>query len=473
MLAAAASARKNVESYDTMLYHLSAVRWINAFPAVPGLANLHIRLGTNSAWLLLSALLDNGPLDRRSSWFMPGIGCLLFLLYLSHTLLFPREGDRRTRLLAALLLPFGLLQLVSLAPSLYFDHPAHYLLAICLVELVRWQESPRRDLDASTLAMIAVPAAASFIIKPVGAPFLALAGVLTAWSLVRHLRAGTLDGRTAGAHLFPAVLLLGWVLRNAILSGWLLFPAQALRLPVDWAVPAGPADNSHAALLQSVSGQLQVLQSYARRPGVDYTGAIHAPLRSWLPDWYRARSASTELRWLLPLGALGLLTGVVLRRARRSGWPDIAPGLLISANLVFWFHAAPDLRYGSVLFWMWFACGGMSALSALPERLAWPRPFALGLLACAVFSAGNLALIPQVFRNTPWRIGEAFQRKITPVTVANGQIPPLVLNTPSYGDQCGDAELPCTPYPRDTLLLRKPGELRAGFRVAQDRKESE
>ncbi len=38
------------------LYHLQAIRWIETYPAVPGLANLHSRFGFNSNWLLLEAL---------------------------------------------------------------------------------------------------------------------------------------------------------------------------------------------------------------------------------------------------------------------------------------------------------------------------------------------------------------------------------------------------------------------------------
>ena len=473
VVGAAASARRQIEAYDTLLYHLSTVRWLNEFPTVPGLANLHIRLGTNSAWLLFSGLLDNGPMDGRTAWFLPGLMCVLFLLHLVYIVLFAGAEERKARILAALLLPFGLAQLVCLAPSLYFDLPAHNLLAVCLIELVRRLERPRAGREPCGLLMVSIPATLSFIIKPIGAPFLGVAGILTLSSYVRNLRAGNRGWRTHVLHLSPAVLLAGWMARNAVLSGWLLFPAAVLRMPVDWAVPEGPAAGGHNAAIQSVKGQLQVLTGYARKPGVDYATAIDAPLRSWFPDWFRSRSGSVELRLLLPLGLAGLLVGAAFNLRRRSGWSGVGLGLLVAANIAFWFHKSPDLRYGTGLFWMWFACGGMVLFSGLPDRAQWPsRAFALSLVAALVVGGPALKRVPEIWRQTPWQIGVSAPRPTVPHPVDNGRSAPFMVHVPVRGDQCGDAELPCTPYPRDTLLMRTPGDLRSGFRVAEALKET-
>ena len=468
VIAAAASARRNVEAYDSLLYHLSTVRWLNEYPTVPGLANLHIRLGTNSAWLLFAGLLDNGPLDGRTAWFMPGLMCLLFLFYLLHILFFAGAEEKKVRILAALLLPFGLVQLVSLAPSLYFDLPAHNLLAVCLIELVRRLDRPRPEREPGGLLMLSLPAALSFVIKPIGAPFLALAGILTLLGYIQCLRGGGRDWRNHTLPLFPAVILIGWMLRNAVLSGWLLFPAQGLRLPVDWAVPAEPVGSDHVEAIQTVKGQREIIQAFSRRPGQDYAKVVREPLGEWLPRWARERSLSLELRWLLPLGLFGLLVGALVRPGRHSAWPWLAAGLLIAGNLAFWLHNAPDLRYGTGLFWMWFAYGGTLALDAFPDRTAWRvAALTLELTAGLAIIHEHLRPLPEVVRHSPWIIGQAGALPTIPQSVANGQTPSLILHTPARGDQCGDAELPCTPYPRASLLMREPGELRSGFRVVE------
>ncbi len=52
---AALNALTNGYCYDNLLYHLAAVRWVADFGSVPGLANLHGRLGFNSALHPLAA----------------------------------------------------------------------------------------------------------------------------------------------------------------------------------------------------------------------------------------------------------------------------------------------------------------------------------------------------------------------------------------------------------------------------------
>ena len=44
------------ESYDTDLYHLQTIKWIEKYPVVPGLANLHGRIGFNNNIFTLFAL---------------------------------------------------------------------------------------------------------------------------------------------------------------------------------------------------------------------------------------------------------------------------------------------------------------------------------------------------------------------------------------------------------------------------------
>ena len=57
---------------DTSIYHAQTIHWIEDYPAVPGLANLHARLGYNSSWLLLNAIFSFSYLGLGSFHFMTG-----------------------------------------------------------------------------------------------------------------------------------------------------------------------------------------------------------------------------------------------------------------------------------------------------------------------------------------------------------------------------------------------------------------
>ena len=53
-------------AFDTGLYHLPTIRWLESFPIVPGLGNLHGRFAFNCSYFLYVALLDVGPWVDKS-----------------------------------------------------------------------------------------------------------------------------------------------------------------------------------------------------------------------------------------------------------------------------------------------------------------------------------------------------------------------------------------------------------------------
>ena len=134
-------------------------------------------------------------------------------------------------------------------------------------------------------------------------------------------------------------------------------------------------------------------------------------------------------------------------------------------------------------FWLGF-CGLVVLLQiislVLPLRaiwlglgavLLWPtgnwRPAHTALAALTVAVMGWWWCARPVITQQPvwWHIGDSGRGNCRPVTLQNGQQPPLVVWASCTSDQCGDAPLPCTPYPRDVLCLRVPGDLRHGFYV--------
>ena len=62
---------------DTGLYHAQAIRWIEEYGVVPGLANLHSRFGYNSASFALSAFFSETWLIGRPMHCVAGFFALL------------------------------------------------------------------------------------------------------------------------------------------------------------------------------------------------------------------------------------------------------------------------------------------------------------------------------------------------------------------------------------------------------------
>lgn len=268
----------------------------------------------------------------------------------------------------------------------------------------------------------------------------------------------------AAVSAIPALILVGWLARNAVLSGWLFYPAPAGRLDVDWAVPERSAARTHGDEMQTVAGQYQIIKAWARVPGPKYVKAIEEGAPYWLPRWLHRHKGLIEMKLFWAGTALLVLyLGILTVKGR----PRVPRELLLAAfpllSLAFWFASAPDMRFADAYFWMLvaLALSGILSLEFFPPRAAAGAAAVLFVVLCGLgdfdWRIGRRVAL--------WHTGRARPLPVKPVVIENNQVPPLVVFVPEEGDQCGDAALPCTPYPRNSLMMREPGSLREGFRV--------
>ena len=64
--------------YDTGLYHMQSVKWLNESVAPLGLANLHVRLGFNSSWFTIAAIVETPLLLKESPLFITNAIIMFF-----------------------------------------------------------------------------------------------------------------------------------------------------------------------------------------------------------------------------------------------------------------------------------------------------------------------------------------------------------------------------------------------------------
>lgn len=462
-ITAIASVARGLNAYDTLLYHLQSVRWNNEYAAVPGLANLHIRLGTNSAWHLLAALVNHGPMAERSAWIMPGMINVFFAGYLIHLIIVVREIRLTTRMFALIVLPFPLREAVYSSPGLYFDLPAQYLLIASIIEWLRCADRVPANRQDRLFCMLPALAcgALSFVIKPIGFPTLLCMTSIFFFYMAREVKSGEGIKRAVQTFALPGLLILGWVARNAILSGWLLFPLPVLALPVDWRVPLATSSDLHQDQIQTVEGQKQIIKAWARNPGPAYTEAIGASFQAWFPGWYERNKAAFELRWLWPSGVILFFVLFLVGRSsvhRR----DLILSILAISQIAFWLLQAPDLRFGAGLLWIWLAVPASVLLGRPGSR--WPVKFSWlsGLAAVCILSYGFLTNLPGHLSKSKWTLGKSGTLPLQRIEL-NGS-GSLTVFVPVHDDRVGDAPLPSTPYPSVFLEARVPGDLSKGFR---------
>jgi len=436
-------------TYDTGLYHTSAVRWATEYPIVPGLGNLHSRLAFNNANHLVAAMLEVGPWYGRSYHLPNGLYALMVALQCvagAYALFAPDPRRRQAGLFDLLLLtPVILIAVHSWTSSHATDLPAAMIGFVAASGVFRFcllRDRPMRE-QAYDVVFLAAVLTVGVCVKLSMLMFVALGvplvlGVWAARALRRRASVTPPLLAVAGA---VGLLIIPWMLRGVILSGYPLFPSTIGRVDVPWRMPDYLVRSTRAGIA-----------TFARR-AQDTQGW------GWLRPWAGELDRETLLpAALILLAAAALAASGIIRRARpappRQPWLALLPA---AGGIVFWFFTAPAQRFGMFLFWI-LAAGLVAIFFACFAAGASRRRLTVVLVICLVFSACH--------------IKKGFHARFAPLPQVPLEIyrteSGLKLYVPAEGDQCWDAPLPCTPHPQKNLRLRRPGRLESGFVIEGD-----
>jgi hypothetical protein len=252
------------------------------------------------------------------------------------------------------------------------------------------------------------------------------------------------------------------LVRDTILSGWLLFPASWFPLPVEWRSP------------DPTSLRLATL-GYHRDPE-----NLWESLDGWywIPAWIQRLPRSWEL---YEFGLLAVTATLAVLAAHR--WTSLrARGLLLTmapsaAAVVVWFALAPPSFR--------FAWGPIFTLAALP--LGWslwrlsrvvpgksvtPVLVSVGVLvpviAVVAVSASTRFDYTLITKERTWSLGVAIPYAVAPLTRVEREVTTTIggveLMVPTQNEQCWGMFPLCTPTPLAGLTPRGP-TLTDGFVV--------
>lgn len=442
--------------YDTGLYHLPAVHWIKVFPIVPGLGNLHGRLAFNSSYFLYSALLGGGPWNARSQHLSGGLLLLVLLaqIIVSAVAAFrDKRGASLHRLF--LIMMFTPVLIKAFSPhvsSLSPDLPVFVLGIVISSKLLEFLENPTQTYPwkgymVSTTIMMA---ALGIVIKLSFLFFALLA------SLVAGAATSTPKGQSEKRHnrkivfwiiICVSLILLSWMARGVILSGYLFYPSTIGSFPVEWRIPR-----------QAVLEEAYWIQSWARQPNVHWSEVLGN--WAWFKPWAFRMLRSYEVATPIVLLLIGCFLAFCLSPLRRDKkkkqgrrWLLLLPPI---ASLFFWFFTAPDLRYVGASFWIL----GTGALilgvnTLLPRKRIWILGLSLALV-CSWILWGKAPIQEELFKTKPSPLPYVSFKKFE---THSG----LRIYVPEKGDQCWNGPLLCTPFPKADLRLRRKGNISKGF----------
>ncbi len=463
--------------YDTGFRDIQAVIWIDAFPIIPGLGNLFSSLAFNHSVYLYDALLDTSIWSGRSIYIATGLLLLVYLAYaVGGALQLLRSGveaeARWSSIVASVTIPFILFQTVRWGGITHFltDTAVDLIGFLTLIYLLDFLQYWRPAGDSSDyfIHRLAIVILTGFTIKQ---SFVVYGFATALLAIIVWIRRGGLGMKAAEVWrtvlpvaLAALALLLPWLARGVVTSGYVAYPQSIGRIDVDWAIPA-----------DQVEIRQRTLATNTRLRGGDPAVVLASWdwLGPWLHDFVR-NVFPTLLPTCVSAIALALyITGIRKKRPERGApalsWWALLPLMIM---LAFWFVTVPEDKYVRYVFW------GFAALSTTLAALAW-HWIAWRRRVLAIFALVLICLAYVVFliiRHeeilVPAGPHDGFHAHFRPEYDQFETDDGLILHVPIGMNQCWSIPLPCTPYPHTAISARVPGEPRHGFRI-KPKKESD
>lgn len=442
-------------NYDSGLYHFSAIRWINEYPIVPGLANLHDRLGFNQSYFLFVALLNVHPFFNEGYHVANSLLVLLLssqLFRIAWLMMQTPTTPDIAAILQSVLLPIVVVQGISGNISSPSPDLAVFVCGVAaFVALVQTLSTPLTENDEKRLSIVVLVALSTLgcTLKLSFAAFGFAACGVALWSVRKTLC------YTSWMWLTVGVIFLGlpYIIRGIILSGYPAFPSTFFPWPTDWCLTT--AETQETA---------NWIRSWGRQPGIHWREVLGS--WNWFGIWWSRTMALPEvcLPFVLSLvsftiSAASILLSPIKQNDTQWWWRSFTP---ILVGLAAWFLTAPDPRFANWLIWLAAAWPLTCAiwLHRQIKLISITRTLALVVVVAAM---GLPTIQPRLWiglcgHKSAW-IAQPIMKTFTTDSGLNVFIPADDTDVRPW-----DAPLPSAPLPKPGLELRGVG-LEKGFRT--------
>jgi hypothetical protein len=454
--------------FDTGLYHVQAVKWINEYGSVPGLGNLHHRLAFNSSWFYFSAFFDILTFDGKTAHLVNPIAFTLGLgiCFSGFYNLFTGNIAASQVLKCCLALPICADRMLSavLLPTLSPDLIVVILLLYAIILGVNYIEQQETSADFQPTDMkekYIVLLCLSFFLPTIKLNTLPI--LLLPLFLLTRVENRTVKTITT-SFFVGLIVLLPFLITNVILSGYLIFPFPQVDLfSFDWKIPYHHADN--------VRRTIKYFAIHPTPGRVDWSIADMSTLE-WMQFWYKGHRKIQTFRWIIPslFAALTFFTVCFWRRSRICLDMAAIQGIIL-LGVMYWFFSAPSYRFG--MGWIWafiiLSLGSLTYILIQSLRLEFVSYLTRGALVLFCVLLLNFLLLrwdtlESVFGGPSdlfWKIRNLPEEKVRVVKIHDG----FTINVP-LRDRAWNADLPSTPYVKYNLQMRG-STLGEGFRIVR------
>jgi len=291
---------------DSRLYHAQIISWYNHFPVTKGLSNLFCAYGLNSFFHLYASqytldFLQYIPSVSSSFWM------LIYSLYIITT-----YSEKPTYLFGLLVFFFVAFWGWESSPS-----PDSMVCILVVIGFLEYDKSSTSSLSNIYLLMSAI--IVPFVKQTNGLYCLILLPLFLKKGNSRFI-------------LFMIILMMIWVIRNLIMSGYALYPLTWFDyFDLQHKVPRIFIERWHFNVTH-----------FARFPVDNWQEVIGKPYYEWIPDWFSLHRKSEKLLILMTCIAFpyGLYRSIKEQNRKR-----ILAYLSIFSSILFLIFMIPSMRF--------------------------------------------------------------------------------------------------------------------------------
>ncbi len=427
---------------DTLTYHAQNIQWIQKYPVVPGLGNLHPRFAFNNMFFVVSSVFT---FQVKECMIFPLNGLCYLILLVKLLTLFYNDLKSKTYWRGVFYILTLLISLLVFLPNLNTPSPDIFcgILIIYAFVLILNYYGPYNKVNMFHFVLVNL-LVFSCITYKISSLFLVPA-ILFFMNYERIKKVYI-------TLIIASVVILPFLVRNYFLSGYLIYPFPGIDIfNADWKIPI---ENVIAVKLE--------IESFAKIIGVPYEEVGKMKINDWFLPWFTARDFMTKM--LISVNILSICSLVIMLLKREFYFVKVH--LLILINLIFWLVTAPDPRFAYGFLFVGFSFG----ISYLIKSLGF-----LSHRSLLKFLYGGLAILFMVivYKRISFTLNVLKDHSllITPAPFGTAKTVTCYSNfeyrvVQPEGGWCYNTEIPCVSYPLVDVYKRGEG-LADGFKVVQ------
>lgn len=314
---------------DTNIYHAQNIRLYEEYGIIKGMANLQLHYGYNSLYLAFAAVMSLAWLLPWSLHTTTGFIEVILCVYALHHLKDFRTHKKHLEDAGCIAILFYALVNVTGSMSPATDYPTMFL-SIYMITV--WLRAIEEKAHYSVYALLSVFAVFLGTMK-LSAIAMAIVVIYPAYFLIVEKK-----WKEISTYFGMGFLVLApYLIRNVILSGWLIYPFEAIDLfDVAWKVP-----------LEYLLVDAYQIKVWGRC--LFDISLIDMPLKEWFPVWWEFQERFAQMMLVgnilgIILAGFNLIYKWIKKIEINAELVVLYVGLLASAFV--WFFMAPFIRYG-------------------------------------------------------------------------------------------------------------------------------